>query len=417
MKKVLFTFSLMLVASFSFAQVKTVKEAKGIVMGTNPDFNKAEKLINGALTNPETKDNPDTWDVAGLIQKKKSEKQMENAYLRKPYDTATVYSCALKMTEYYFKCDDLAQIPNEKGKVKNKYRKANAAIVNGERANLINGGVYYFNKSMEMDEAKAKQCDAEALKYFAAYVDGATHPLMSELNLLQTDTLLPQIAYYASLAAMKVEDYAAVLKYAPYAQDDKEVGMNAMEFISSALKEQGDTVKWIASLKEGIKKYPTHQFFFGHLVDYYSNKGQYDEAMAYADQLVAESPNDKFFLYVKAYLHHNMKDYDNAITYYIKATEADPEYVEAYSNLGLVYCLQAQDYSEKMTSDYNDPKYKEEQKVLKEFYVKAKPCYEKARALRPEQKDLWLNGLYRIYYNLDMGDEFKEIESLMPRQE
>ena len=37
----------------------------------------------------------------------------------------------------------------------------------------------------------------------------------------------------------------------------------------------------------------------------------------------------------------------------------------------------------------------------------------KARELKPEQKDLWLNGLYRVYYNLQMGPEFDEIEKLM----
>ena len=34
-------------------------------------------------------------------------------------------------------------------------------------------------------------------------------------------------AYYASLAAAKMEDYPSILKYAPYAQDDKEVGKYA----------------------------------------------------------------------------------------------------------------------------------------------------------------------------------------------
>ena len=43
---------------------------------------------------------------------------MENAYLRKPYDTLKVYNSALNMCKYYFKCDELAQIPNEKGKIK-----------------------------------------------------------------------------------------------------------------------------------------------------------------------------------------------------------------------------------------------------------------------------------------------------------
>ena len=36
----------------------------------------------------------------------------------------------------------------------------------------------------------------------------------------------------------------------------------------------------------------------------------------------------------------------------------------------------------------------------------------KQRELKPEQKDLWLNGLYRVYYNLQMGPEFDEIEKI-----
>lgn len=78
----------------------------------------------------------------------------------------------------------------------------------------------------------------------------------------------------------------------------------------------------------------------------------------------------------------------------------------------MIYCLQAQDFSEKATTDINDPKYKEDQATLKTFYEKAKPYYEKARELKPDQKDLWLNGLYRVYYNLQMGPEFEEIEKV-----
>ena len=403
MKRVLFSVMLLLAASFTFAQEKVVKEAKSIANEVKPDFKKAEQLINQALTNPETKDNAETWDVAGYIQKKSNEKQMENAYLRKPYDTLQVYNNVLNMCKYYLKCDELAQVPNEKGKIKNKYRKANAAAIMAERPNLINGGVQYYN----MEKNK------EALAFFGAYIETAVSPMLESENLLQKDTILPQIAYYASIAAAKMEDYSSVLKYAPYAQNDKEVGQYAMEFISTALKAQGDTVKWIASLKEGIQKYPQHSFFFGHLIDYYSNNNKYDEAMQFADDMLAKDSNNTFYLYVKGYLYHNMKEYDKAIEFYKKTIEVDSNYAEAYSNLGLIYCLQAQDFSEKATTDINDSKYKEDQATLRTFYEKAKPYYEKARELKPDQKDLWLNGLYRVYYNLQMGPEFEEIEKLM----
>ena len=403
MRKVVFSVVLLLAASFTFAQEKAVKEAKKIANAVNPDFAQAEELINGALTNPETKDMAETWNVAGFIQKRRSEKEMESAYLRKPYDTLQVYKSALDMCKYYLKCDELAQIPNEKGKIKNKYRKNNAMAIKGERGNLINGGIQFFN------EDKNK----EALEYFGMYVSLPSQPMFAEDEELKADTLLPQIAYYASLAAMKMEDYASVLKYAPVAQDDKEVGKYAMEFVSTALKAEGDTAKWIVSLQEGVQKYPEHPFFFGNLIDYYSNSKKFDEAMAFADEMIAKDPANPFNTYVKGYLYHNMEDYDKALEFYKKTIELSPDYAEAYSNIGLIYCLKAQDYSAKATSDVNDPKYAEDMAKLKTFYEEAKPYYEKARQLKPDQRELWLNGLYRVYYNLQMGPEYEEIEKLM----
>ena len=403
MKRVLFSMVLLMAVSFAFAQEKNVKEAKSIAGEVKPDFAKAEQLINEALTNPETKDNAATWDVAGYIQKRINEKEMENAYLRKPYDTLKVYNSVLNMYNYYVKCDELAQIPNEKGKIKNKYRSANSKTILAERPNLINGGIQYFNLNKNED----------ALKYFAAYVDAATLPMMEKENLLEKDTILPQVAYYATLAADRVGDKDAVMKYAQYALKDKENGQFAMQLLTDAYKAKGDTAKWVEKLQEGIVKFPENQYFFANLVDYYSSSNQNDKAMQFADDMLAKDPNNKLYLYVKAYLYHNMKDYEKAIEFYKKTLDIDPAYAEACSNLGLVYLLQAQEYADKAPADINDPNYATAQAEIKKFYEAAKPYYEKARELKPDQKDLWLQGLYRVYYSLNMGPEFEEIEKMM----
>ena len=403
MKRVLFSMVLLMAVSFAFAQEKNVKEAKSIAGEVKPDFAKAEQLINEALTNPETKDNAATWDVAGYIQKRINEKEMENAYLRKPYDTLKVYNSVLNMYNYYVKCDELAQIPNEKGKIKNKYRSANSKTILAERPNLINGGIQYFNLNKNED----------ALKYFAAYVDAATLPMMEKENLLEKDTILPQVAYYATLAADRVGDKDAVMKYAQYALKDKENDQFAMQLLTDAYKAKGDTAKWVEKLQEGIVKFPENQYFFANLVDYYSSSNQNDKAMQFADDMLANDPNNKLYLYVKAYLYHNMKDYEKAIEFYKKTLDIDPAYAEACSNLGLVYLLQAQEYADKAPADINDPNYATAQAEIKKFYEAAKPYYEKARELKPDQKDLWLQGLYRVYYNLNMGPEFEEIEKMM----
>ncbi|MCZ2654508.1 MULTISPECIES: tetratricopeptide repeat protein [Bacteroides] len=403
MKRVLFSMVLLMAVSFAFAQEKNVKEAKSIAGEVKPDFAKAEQLINEALTNPETKDNAAAWDVAGYIQKRINEKEMENAYLRKPYDTLKVYNSVLNMYNYFVKCDELAQIPNEKGKIKNKYRSANSKTILAERPNLINGGIQYFNLNQ----------NEEALKFFAAYVDAATLPMLEKENLLEKDTILPQVAYYATLAADRVGDKDAVMKYAQYALKDKENGQFAMQLLTDAYKAKGDTAKWVEKLQEGIVKFPENQYFFANLVDYYSSSNQNDKAMQFANDMLAKDPNNKLYLYVKAYLYHNMKDYEKAIEFYKKTLDVDPTYAEACSNLGLVYLLQAQDYADKAPTDINDPNYATAQANIKKFYEEAKPYYEKARELKPDQKDLWLQGLYRVYYNLNMGPEFEAIEKLM----
>lgn len=403
MKRVLFSMVLLMTFSFMFAQEKSVKEAKGIANDSKPDFAKAEQLIGEAMKNAETQNDPATWDVAGFIQKRINEEQMKNAFLRKPYDTLTVYNSIIKMYEYYLKCDELAQIPNAKGKIKNKFRKSNAASMLVERPNLINGGIQYFNMNK----------NSEALKFFGIYVESADYPMLADKELAKNDTLIPQVAYYATLAADRIGDKDAVIKYAPSALTDKEGGKFAMQLMAEAYKAKGDTAKWIKALEEGILKFPGNDYFFANLVDYYNSSNQASKAMDFADDMLKSDPNNKLYLYVKAYLYHNMKDYDKAIEFYNKAIEKDPNYAEAYSNVGLAYLMKAQEYADKSTTDINDPKYAEAQKNIKKIYAEAKPFYEKARALKPEQKDLWIQGLYRVYYNLNMGPEFEEIDKLM----
>ena len=239
-----------------------------------------------------------------------------------------------------------------------------------ERPNLINGGIQYFN----LDKNK------EALKFFATYVESASYPMLADKELAKNDTLLPQIAYYATLAADRVGDKDAIIKYAPSALSDKDGGKFAMQLMADAYKAKGDTAAWIKSLEEGILKFPGNDYFFANLVDYYNTSNQASKAMEFADKMLTNDPNNKLYLYVKAYLYHNMKEYDNAIEYYKKAIAADPEYAEAYSNVGLVYLMKAQDYADKATTDINDPKYAEAQAAVKKFYEEAKPFYEKARS-------------------------------------
>lgn len=227
------------------------------------------------------------------------------------------------------------------------------------------------------------------------------------------DTLITQIAYYASLASMQLKDYNSVLKFTPLVKQDREFNRYGYEFTASAYREMGDTAKWIAELQEGVKKYPEHNYFVGNLLDYYNNSGKFDEALKFANDMVVKDPNDSFMQYVKGYLCQNLKKYDDAITAYKAAIAAKPDYAEAHSNLGLVYCTLARDYQDKASTDVRSKQYKKDMEVVKGYYREAMPHYQKVRELKPAEQQMWLNGLYSIYYMLNMGPELEEIEKLM----
>ena len=70
--------ALLAVTGFAFAQKGNGKEAKRIATNAG-DFNNAEKLIGEALVNAETKDDPETWNVAGFVQQKYNEDEMKKA--------------------------------------------------------------------------------------------------------------------------------------------------------------------------------------------------------------------------------------------------------------------------------------------------------------------------------------------------
>lgn len=396
MKKLFLSLAFVLVAGGAFAQMDAVKNATKA--GNKGDFATAESLIQQALNNPETANLADTWYAAGQIQQKKSAKQLENQVKRQNFDEAAMHEAALQMVKYFLKADEL---PDVKGKM-NAFTSKMASAIKADKGNLINGGIAMFNSQ---DEGT----DAKALDFFGAYVDLANAPMFAKENWAVADTLMPTIAYYAALAGIRSENYPAVEKYAPIGQADKENGQNATEFLIEALKKQNKTDQMLNVLKAAIDKFPTNQAFFANMIDYYTSNEKYDEAQAFADQQIAKDPSNFFYNYVKGFLYSQQKNDDKAIEQYEQAIQKNPEYANAYSELGKSYVLKAQDFSATATTNVNDPKYQEDAKILRGYYEKAMPYYEKARQLAPDNTSLWKQGLSSVYYNLQMQDKYDEV--------
>ena len=68
---------------------------------------------------------------------------------------------------------------------------------------------------------------------------------------------------------------------------------------------------------------------------------------------------------------------------------------------------------ESCPKDVNHPDYFDAKQVIQEYYRQARPCMEMVRKLQPDRIDRWGSPLYRIYLNLNLGDEFDEIDRLL----
>ena len=407
MRKIFVIFFLLtLPITVIFAQKDVLKQAKATYK--NGDLKELQKLVDKMTVDSVTKRQAETWYIAGKVQQRKYDQQMEKAYLRKPYDTLTIYNSVLSMSQHFLTCDSLAQQGMKPGKI-NKYRKEAQRIIMADKGNLLNGGIYFYNKATEGDQANL----SKAITFFKTYIDLTLSDMFRDGNLLKRDSTFSQVAYYTSLAAIRINDFDTVLRYAPYAEDEPEVGQYAMEFMAQAFKQKQDTNSWIETLKRGIEKYPEDDYFFASLIDHYVSNNSYEEALAFADGMLAKAPYNYYYLFIKGFLYQSMKNYPEALNYYKRCIDNNPYYAEAYSNIGLVDCLQAQDFSVEAVTDIKDPRYPFDQAQLKSYYEHALPYYEKARQLKPDDHSLWLNGLYRVYYNLNMGEQFNEIDRLI----
>lgn len=395
MKKVLFTAALFFAACAASAQESVVKEAKSAK--ANPE--EAAKIIEPALADPTTANDPETWKLAGDFQKAIYDDENMKLYLPGgKADTARLYNSLAKMFEYYMKCDEVEQAKVKSGELKKpKLRKKLAKELATVRLQLTNAGIEAFNSNNYPN----------ALKYFGLFVDAPASPVFEENAEIKNDTLTALFANYAALAANFVKDNAAIIKYATIGKEHKEEGYRSLMCLAEVYGkgETPDSAQWLATIKEGVEKFPAQEYFIGNLMDFYIQKGKIDEGLTQIDAVLAKNPSP-YFMYVKGVLQYEKKDYDAAIATFNEIIAKNGDFVaEAYSKIGDCYFFQGQSIEEETSKiSMDDPKYAEGEAKVKDFYGKAQPFYEKAKELAPDNKQLWGQFLLRIYWKLNKAE-------------
>ena len=417
MKKIALSMALILSATIAFgqalskAEIKAQKRQAKALMVVAKD---AEKLITenpaAALDNvkaciesPLVNNDPYVWFIAAKSRKAIVEKENAARAAGTQIDMDKFYSNCSRLIFELEKCDSLDNAPDAKGKVAPKYAEFIKEGLYENRNQMYNGGSFYYNKGNY----------AESYNQFAKFITLTDHHLLKDAITPAEKVYNVNAAYNAVLCGMRLEDYAKVLEFADIALADESKAGNIYRYKASAYEALGDTVKWVELLKDGVVKFPEDPFFYQTLIQHYDKAGDSSQLDKLADELIASNPANPLFVYLKGYIAQQKNDMDTAMEWYKKTLEIDPSYVNALHVIALYYSVQAQDYAEKQASvNFNREQIKKDKEIISGYYKMALPYYEKLRELAPDKKELWLSGLSNCYYNLNMQDKLKEIESL-----
>ena len=406
MKRVLLTVALCVAASASFAQKKVVNEAQSIAKGSNADFGEARTLIEGALENPETKDDAKTWYVAGFIEDQQFNAERAKQILGQQPNEPVMYEALYGILPYFQKAYELDQLPNEKGKVKPKYTKDIKSILSANHVYLFNGGAYYFDKQ----EYK------KAYDFFNQYVEISELPMFAGTQTAEKDSTFMTVQFYAAAAASLAKDSRLAIaaleraKNTPYRQYDV---YQYLCYEYGEARTAQDSVMLEKTFEEGMQVFPDSAFFLNNLINTYIYSNRNEKALEMLNVAIQKNPNDANLYNVMGRVYETgLKDYANAEKNFQIALEKDPNLTDALSNIGRIYYNQGVNKLSEANMINDSKKYQEELSMAKDLFKKALPYYKKAHEAEPEKMDNMI-ALRGIYYNLNMGPELEAIEAEM----
>ncbi|MDL2221259.1 hypothetical protein LJC35_01745 [Parabacteroides sp. OttesenSCG-928-N08] len=403
MKRVLLVVALCVAASASFAQKKAVKQAESIAKSEKGDFNEARGLIKGALEDAESKDDPKTWYVAAFIEDQEFSKERTKELLGQKPNEAVMYKALLSELPYFLKSYELDNQPNEKGKVKPKLTKDIKGIISSNHVHYINAGAFYFE---ERDYKTAYDA-------FEQYAEIANHPMFAGEKVAEVDSSYMMVMFYAGVASTQLNDpekaIAALTRACKY--DFKRE--DSYQYLANEYLMKGDSLSYAKVMEEGAALFPHDDSFLLNLINYYIAANKNDMAIDALNKVIAEDPNNAQYYVVLGNLYEQgFNDATKAEEFYLKGLEIDPELPEGLSSLGRIYYNAAVNKLGEANLISDNKLYQEELAKAKEMFEKARPHFEKARQLKPDERDV-LVALRGIYYNLNMGPEFEEIEAAM----
>lgn len=383
---------LMSALTFGCAQTSNVRGADRLSDGSKPNYPEARNLIKQAIENPETKDDPKTWYTAGLIEERAFTGENQKSLKGEPQDLPNMYAALLAMHEYYQKTYEIDHQPNDKGKVRPKFEKKISKAYEDNLLYYINAGGYY----MEQKDFK------NALKAFQAFREIKRSPLFEGEKIAQPDSNSMMVDFFAIITAYQAGDKQLAIKYGEELKGNSYRQNEVYQILAQTYIEEGDTANYITTMQEGLKLFPKEPYYSVNLINTYIVQNKYDEARTFLAQAIELNPENPQLYDVMGKLYEESNE-EEAIKWFSKALEVDPNYVESLCNIGRIYYNKAVEVSDKEEGGMAAA-----QKKRTALLNKALPYLQKAYSINPDASYYLLGN---IYYALGDNAKYEEIQA------
>lgn len=380
----------------SYAQKKQISEARSQIKSKS-NLDKAENSMRELLKDSSNKDNIKIYVTLADAVRARYEVANEQFYLKVATDTAALFKTARTMFQAYESLDSIDMQPDNHGKVKLKYRKKNAEELNAYRPNLFSGGLFFIRNNDY----------PSAYDMLDTYLRCVTQPLFNAQKYNINDTVSQTAAFWTVFCGFKMNNPQKALAYKDVALSSKEHRRRTLVFLAETYQMMKDTTSYVEALRTGFSENPSSSFFFTRIMDYYSDNGRYDTALATADTALKSSPGNTLFLFGKSNALLNLGRYEECLTVCDSILARNDTIPDVYFNAGVSYVNMA------VLLEKDIKKVRSMSSRITAYYKMALPYMEKFRQLAPDQQDRWAPALYNIYLKLNMGRQFEEISDLL----
>jgi tetratricopeptide (TPR) repeat protein len=217
------------------------------------------------------------------------------------------------------------------------------------------------------------------------------------------------VIYNAALAAKNAGKHDKSIQYFRKAIDLGYGGSDAYYLLKSEYILVNDSNGAINTLEEGFKKYPDTSLILIEIVNYYLTSGDVVKGLEYLELAEKQESGNPSIYFAKGTLYEKSGNKEKALEAYNKSVEIDPEYFNAYFNIGALYFNNAVELYEKANKLEDLKAYNAAKEVADIELKKAIIPMEKAYQINPAERAA-IETLQTIYYRLQMMDKYNEMK-------